>query len=131
MKKNQKLIAALAGFAVLIAVLAGIYVCTRPEAQAGGKTITVSVVHRDGSEKSFTFQTDAEYLAQALVAEGLIQGEESEFGLYVTAVDGEAADYSADQSWWYLTKGGEAWMTGASETVIADGEHYEWTFTVG
>lgn len=131
MRKNQKLIAALAGFAALIALLAGIYLWSRPDAQAGDKTIGVSVVHRDGTEKEFTCRTDAEYLAQALLEEGLIQGDEGEFGLYVTVVDGEKADYSADQSWWCLTKGGEAWSTGASQTAIADGEHYEWTFTVG
>ena len=58
MRKNQKLIAALAGFAALIALLAGIYLWSRPDAQAGDKTIGVSVVHRDGTEKEFTCRTD-------------------------------------------------------------------------
>ena len=49
----------------------------------------------------------------------------------VHTVDGETADYSKDHSLWCLTKGGEWLDTGVDETLIADGEHYEFTYTVG
>ena len=63
--------------------------------------------------------------------DGLIAGEESSYGLMVTTVDGETADYGRDQSWWCLTKDG-AWMdTGVDDTMIADGDHYEFTYTIG
>ena len=59
-----------------------------------------------------------------------MEGTTDEYGLYITTVDGELADYSADQSYWAISKDGEYLMTGASSTNIADGEHYELTYTV-
>ena len=66
----------------------------------------------------------------ALEQEGLVQGDESEYGLFVTVVDGETAD-SEQQQWWCFTKGGEMLMTGVDDTPIADGEQYEITLTIG
>ena len=54
-----------------------------------------------------------------------------QLGFYITAVDGEVADWSVDEGWWCFTKGGEAMMTGAEATKIADGDVYEITYTVG
>ena len=95
----------------------------------GDKTITVTVVNKE-SEKDFEINTDAEMLRGALDEIDLVQGEEGEFGLFIKTVDGYTADEAA-QEWWCVTKGGEVHMTGVSETVIADGETYELTFTVG
>ena len=36
-----------------------------------------------------------------------------------------------NQEWWCFTKNGETLMTGVDDTMIADGEHYEATLTVG
>ena len=54
MKKNTKLILAVAAVAALIAILLGVWFATRPETTQGAKTITVEVVHKDGSTKTFT-----------------------------------------------------------------------------
>ena len=100
------------------------------QADAETKEITLKVVHGDGSEKEFPISTTAETLGEALEAEGLIAGEESSFGLFVTTVDGETVD-DANQEWWCLTKGGEMATTGVDSTEISDGDVYELTFTVG
>ena len=92
MKKNGKLILATAVVIVLIAVFVGIWYATRPATSQGSKTITVEVVHKDGSSKDFTYHTDAQYLGEVLLAEGLIQGDEGDYGLYITAVDGDRFD---------------------------------------
>ena len=94
------------------------------------KSITVMVIHNDGSTKSFRINTSAENLRAACEEQNLIAGDESEYGLYVKTVDGETADDGA-QEWWCLTKNGEMSMTGVDDTMIADGEQYEFTFTVG
>lgn len=94
------------------------------------KNITLQVVHRDESVKDFEIATDKENLRQALEDEGLIAGEESEFGLFVKTVDGETADDSK-QEWWCLTKGGETWNNGVDSTEIADGDAFEFTLTTG
>ena len=93
-------------------------------------TIVVSVTHADGSEKEFVITTAALNLREALEQENLVQGDESEYGLFVTTVDGETVDGSK-QEWWCFTKGGEMMMTGVDDTMIADGDHYEIVFTVG
>lgn len=98
--------------------------------QAAVKEITVKVVHGDGSEKEFPISTEAETLGDALMAEGLVEGEESSYGLFITTVDGETADDS-NQEWWCLTKGGEMWNYGADSTELSDGDTYELTLTVG
>ena len=60
----------------------------------------------------------------------MIEGEEGPYGLFITSADGVKAEESLQQ-WWCITKDGEMLTTGASEAVIADGEHYELTLTVG
>ena len=126
-KENAILAAALVVLCVLAAIL---YQNFKPETTKGSKEITVTVIHADQSEKDFTYHTDAEYLGEVLLAEGLIDGEDGDYGLFVTTVDGEIAD-DAEQQWWCLTKNGETVNTGVDLTPIADGEHYELTMTEG
>lgn len=130
MKKNTKIIIALVVLAALIIGAALLYNAFAPAAQVGAKHVEIAVIHADGSSKDFSLDTDAETLRAALDELGIIEGDEGEYGLYVTAVDGESADADAQQ-WWCFTKGGEMLMTGVDNTMIQDGEHYEATFTVG
>ena len=69
---NKKRIIALVAIVAVIALMLGVYLATRPETQQGSKAITVQVVHKDGTEKTFTYRTDAEFLAEVLLAEKLI-----------------------------------------------------------
>ena len=130
MKKKQWF--AVAGFLLLLLAVFLIWQFTRPVPVAGAKTVTLDVVHGDGSVATFTLHTDAETLRAALgEVEGLIAGDDGAYGLMVTTVDGETADWSRDQSWWCLTKDGVQLDTSVDSTLIADGEHYEFTYTVG
>ena len=101
-----------------------------PPAAAGSKTVTVEVVHGDGTEKTFLIRTDAETLRRACEEQNLIAGTEGEYGLYVLTVDGETADESIQQ-WWCITKGGEEHFYGVDDTMIQDGEQYEFTLKTG
>ena len=100
------------------------------EETTGSKTITLTVVHGDGTSNDITVSTDAENLRDALEAEGIIAGEDNSYGMFVQTVDGETAD-DGEQEWWCLTKGGEMWNYGVDDTEIADGDVYEFTLTVG
>ena len=82
---------------VLAAVSAAAYWALGPRAGAGTKEITVNVDHLEGEDASFTFQTQAEFLRQALEEQNLASGEESEYGLWVQTVDGETADEAVEQ----------------------------------
>ena len=97
--KNKKMILIAVALVACIAVMLGIYMATRPETVAGGKTITVTVVHKDGSEKVFTCATEEEYLGEVLVNENIVVANYGEFGLYFDTADGETADYNVDGGW--------------------------------
>ena len=131
-KNNKKAIVAVAILLVLVlgAIIAWYALRPAPNASDGLITIVAEVTHKDGSSKEFTIRTDAANLRGALEQENLIQGDESQYGLYVKTVDGETVDESA-QEWWCFSRGGEMLMTGVDDTEITDGDHYEIVLTVG
>lgn len=118
-------------FLVLVAVLVFLLQMSRPDTVAGEKHITVDVIHGDGTAEQFSYDTDAEYLGEVLLAEGLISGTEGAYGIYVDTVDGETASYEANQSWWKLLHNGEDAQTGADTIVIQDGDEFVWIYTIG
>ena len=126
---KKKLISLLA-LLTLAGILCGVWYTTRPEPAAGEKALTIEVIHSDGSASHFDIRTDGEYLAEALVEHEIVVDNQSTYGLYILTADGETAD-AGNQEWWCITRGGESLTTGASDTPVSDGEHYELTFTVG
>ena len=133
MTKNFRSFIKYSVLAVLIAVMALSFLsCDKDAKDAVGPeiTITVEVITKDGSSTEHSITTTKTTLADALKESGLASGTEDAYGLYITTVDGVVADYSVDQSYWALSKDGEALMSGASATKIADGEHYELTYPV-
>lgn len=128
--RNKKILL-IGGIALLVilAVFLTLFLTGRG-GTTGTKTITVDVVVADEVVETHKIKTDAEFLGQALLDNNIIEGTSNEFGMYITAVDGRAAD-DANQEWWCITKGGEMVMTGVDQTPIEDGDSYELTLTVG
>ncbi len=87
------------------------------EVKAGEKAITV------------TINTDAKNLEDALTGVDLVQGDKSEYGLFIKIVNGILADYDVDAAYWAINKDGEYLMSGANETEITSGDHYELVYT--
>lgn len=96
----------------------------------GEKTVEVAVKAGD-KDITVTVHTDAENLGAALTENSLVEGDQSEYGLYIKVVNGIKADYDTDGAYWAISKDGELTPTGADSTAIADGEHYELTYTKG
>ena len=101
-----------------------------PKGREGAKTVVVKVIHGDQSTNEFEYQTDEAYLGEVMKSDGLVEGEDGQYGLYITSADGEEADDSKQQ-WWCLTKGGEQVNTSADQTPIEDGDVFELTLTEG
>lgn len=129
MKKNVML--AVLALVLMAVVLLGVNLLGREAPVDGGKQITVTVVHKDGTEKVFTYSTDEGYLGPVLLENKLVDGEQGEYGLYIHAVDGETADYNVDQGWWALYVGEEMATTGADQIVINDGDSFRLVYTIG
>ena len=120
---------ALVALIVVAAILAGLYFLFRAAPPDGDKTVTVKVVHADQSEKEFTYETDDEYLGELLTEEGLVEGETSEYGMYITKVDGEQAVFETDNAYWALYENGEYASTGADQTVLDNGDEFSLVYT--
>ena len=125
---NKKMILAAAALLVVVALFAGVWLATRPDTTAGEKSFTLTVVHKDGTEKHFTLTSSEEFLGPALVAEGIIVESDSP-GMYNT-VDGETTDYSKDQSYWGFFIDGKYAMEGMNTTPITEGGQYMLVYTV-
>ena len=123
MSKKAKII-----LCTVLVLLGAVFCAARlvllPEPIEGAKHIVFEVTGHEGNAKNVDIYTDAENLGDALMEEKLIDAEDGPYGLYVTAVFGEEADGSKNE-YWMFTKDGEMLSTGVSDTMIADGEHYE------
>lgn len=127
--KNKKTLIAVIVLIVAV-ILAGVaWMVWKPTGTAGSKAIVVEVI-TDDSEKEYKIKTDSEFLRGALEEAELVEGSESEYGLFVTGVAGITADDSKQQ-WWCFTKGGEDLFTGVDDTPIADGDAFEITLKTG
>ena len=130
---SKKIITVIIAMVVLAALIAGfviIYNIYSEKPVEGEKNIVVQVILTDGSQTTFNIKTTAEFLRGALDQENLVEGDEGEFGLLVTKVNGLTAD-SSKQEWWNFTKDGEYLNTGVETTPINDGDQFEITLTVG
>ena len=94
----------------------------------GEKTVTVVVKVEDKSV-NFTVKTDEEYLGDALIAHGLIEGEEGAYGLYVKKVNGITADYEKDNAYWAFYIGSTLAPSSVDATEITEGETYAFMVT--
>lgn len=135
MKFSTKTLSVLLALFSVLSLLAGMIACSEEDSAKGGKetpatvTFTLIVVHADGTEKSFEVTTDQETVGAALLAEGIISGEDGDFGLYVKVVDGETADYDVNQSYWSFYIGEEYALTGIDQTPVTDGGVYSLRYT--
>ena len=97
----------------------------------GSRTFRFEVT--DDSEKLsiWNVSTDETTVGDALIAVGLIKGDVSDYGLYVTEVNGLIADFDDNQSWWGFFIDGEMAMAGADATDIEEGTVYAFIYTIG
>lgn len=90
----------------------------------GATEFAFSVTDKDGNVTEFTVCTDKTIVGEALQEAGLIEGEDSEYGLFVKKVNGITADYNTDGTYWaFYVDGGYA-LKGADQTEIAAGSTY-------
>lgn len=94
----------------------------------GAHTYTLKVIVGERIV-TFTIKTDEDNLGKAFRKSGIVEGEESTYGLYIKKVNGIVADYDTDGSFWALSSNGEATPTGADGITLEDGGCYELTYS--
>lgn len=87
---------------------------------------TLTVTQKDGTSKDFEVSTDKENVGDALLAAGLITGTTSaEYGLFIQTVNGVAADYEKDKTYWAVYVDGEYSSVGISSVKVRAGMKVE------
>lgn len=133
MKKENSRKAVVAGIiilVVLVAVMAAIYFVMGPKTQAGSKTVTIEVINSSQETASYQVQTDAQYLQQVMdEAQGF--SYETDSGNMVVSINGETADYNADQAYWAFYLNGEYCNFGIDQQPVADGDIFTIEYTKG
>ena len=96
----------------------------------GEKTITLCVIHKDGTENEIEVKSAATHLEDVLKESGVVEGRMRSFGFYIETADGEKVNED-NEEWWQLAVDGEPLPTAASYTKVSDGDRYELIFTIG
>ena len=117
---------------LVLAMLFALAACgKKTDAPAEAVTFTVIVTDLEGNETSFQYTSNAASVGEALVAEGLVVGHEASYGLYIDAVNGIAADWDKDQTYWAFYVDGAYATAGISDTPITADTTYGLTLTKG
>ena len=89
----------------------------------GSKTVDLQVKAGENAV-NITVKTDKDTVGAALLEAGVIEGEESDYGLYVKKVNGILADYNTDKSYWAFYIDGAYATSGVDTTNITKGAKY-------
>lgn len=133
MNTKKTLFSRLAMMVLVVAMVLSFAACggktpAQTEAPEVGKHYTFTVVDDKGESEEFALTSEAETVGAALLAEGLISGDESEYGLYVKTVNGLTADYDKDGHYWAFYIGEEYASTGVDQTPLEDGGSYSFKY---
>ena len=143
MKKTNKFVAVLTVLAVLVSFCC-LTSCKQTHNEAnlwdnatytedttlgGGKnSILLEVVVFDESV-NLTIKTDKTTLLDVLTEHKIIQGRQEKIGYYIDAVNGIAANWEKDQSYWAFYVNNEYAMVGIDQTEVKDGAIYKLEYT--
>ncbi len=136
MKNNVK---KMIGLLLIAVMVMGFAACGAPAADeielitvTDGETIgegaaEFQLVITDAEAQSIqvTVKTDEATVGEALVKLGLIEGEETQYGLYMKTVNGITLDYETDGLYWGFYVDGTYAVVGVDMTEITAGSVYE------
>lgn len=90
----------------------------------GENAFVFIAVDLDGNSTHYMIKTDKEIVGEALVENGLIAGDDSEYGLYVKTVNGITLDYDKDGKYWAFYEENAYANQGVDSTPIKEGGVY-------
>ena len=78
----------------------------------------------EGEELTVTIHTNQETVGKALQELKLVAGEDGDFGLYITTVNGQTLDFNKDGHYWAFYEGEAYASQSADQTKIVPGSLY-------
>ncbi len=121
--KTKRIFSVLLCVALLLALLCS---CTPKDSSTNTepKTFILEVVYGDGQMEELEIASTEKYVGAALLAEGIIEGEDGKYGLYIKSVNGAEADFNKTGTYWAFYIDGEYATTGVDKAEIKDGAKY-------
>ena len=92
--------------------------------------MTIEVIDSSGEKTSYSIETDAQYLKEAMDDAKDLSYETDATDMVMT-VNGETADYSADQAYWAFYVNGEYCNYGIAQQPVADRDKFTIEYTKG
>lgn len=131
---NKKVVIGVIVLAAVIALMAIAYNAFREKPVQGSKEITIEVVNKAKESTTYELKTDAEFLRQAMEEakeQGLtFEGEETEYGLTISTVNGEKADFNTSSSYWGFYVNNEYCNYGVDTQPVEDGDAFRIEYTI-
>lgn len=127
MKNNRTILKIFVSIVLIAAMALTFAACTKQEAPAAqGKTIhyTVITVDLEGNETTYDITTDKKTVGEELIAQGIIEGEQGDYGMYIKTVNGLTLDWDKDAKYWAFYIGEEYATAGVDMTDAEDGLTY-------
>ena len=117
---------------VLMAVMLFAYTSFREKPVEGAKAVTIQVVNDVKDCVTYTLNTDAQYLQQAMdEAEGLTyEFVDGPYGASVHTVNGLRADYEKDKVYWSFYVNDGYCNYGISQQPVEDGDAFRIEYTL-
>ena len=122
MKNSRKKLIGL--FVVIAIILAGVVFFTKPAGNENLKSVTIEIIsERDEVNEKTKYETELEFLGELLIEEDLVEYSNSEYGMFITGVDGMLSD-DTQQYWWSISVDGKMAEMAADQTVLTEGSTY-------
>ncbi|MCL1883560.1 MAG: DUF4430 domain-containing protein [Defluviitaleaceae bacterium] len=99
------------------------------EIGTGETVFRLEVTDAENNITAWSVSTNEQTVGSALLALGLIAGDDGAFGLMVTTVNNITADWSYDGSWWAFYVNDELSPVGVDSAYIEPGATYAFVFS--
>ena len=121
--KTNKIISVLLCLILVFTSLCGCSV-KESELNSDEKRFVLEVVYEDGNTEETELASTEKYVGDALVKEGIIEGENGKYGMYIKSVNGILADFEKTGTYWAFYINDEYATTGVDKAVIEEGAKY-------
>lgn len=133
MSNRKRISLALVALLALMAILWGVYTIAKPQSSLGEKAYSLTVTNDLGEITEYQARTDAAYVGEALRelngTQGFtMEGTDSEFGYFLTQVNGLLADYATNGAYWAFYLNGAYANFGIDAQPLTDGDAIELRF---
>lgn len=90
----------------------------------GSRKFTFLTENLSGKQTSVKIYTNEETVGSALITLGILKGEDSPYGFYITEVNGIPLDYDTDGKYWAFYIDGKASDSAIDQEIIRNGSEY-------